>query len=85
MWLYQNLAFICFTGKEIAEGLNSVDAYDQDDNSRQHDVRTEPLVAVTNGNVPQTAAADGTGHGGRTDKADDKNRNVVDNSRQCFG
>lgn len=79
------LFFIFLAGGEVAAGLDEVDAYDEDDDRRQHDVGAEALVAVADGDVAEAAAADCAGHGRGADEVDDEDRNVVDDRRQGFG
>ena len=69
---------------QVAAVLDEVDDDDEDDDRRQHDVGTETLVAVADGDVPEAAATDGTGHGRCADEVDDEDRNVVDDRRQSF-
>ena len=48
-------------------------------------VGTEALVAVADGDIPEAAAADGTGHGRCPDEVDDEDCDVVDDRRQASG
>ena len=63
----------------------TVDDDDEDDDRRQHDVGTESLVAVADGDVPEAAAADSAGHGRCSDEVDDEDGDVIDDCRQGFG
>ena len=64
--------------------MDEVDDDDEDDDRGQHDIAAEPLVAVADGDITKTAAADGTGHSRRADEVDDEDGDVIDNRRQCF-
>lgn len=56
--------------------MDKLDEYDENDDRGDHDFRTEALVAVADGKVTKTAAADGTGHGRFADEADDDGREL---------
>lgn len=56
--------------------MDKLDEYDENDDRGDHDFRTEALVAVADGKVTKTAAADGTGHGRFADQADDDGRKL---------
>ena len=68
----------------VTERLHGLDEHDQDHHDRVHDFRHEALVAVADGEVAETAAADRAGHGRGTDEGHECNRDTGNNARQSF-
>ena len=54
--------------------LDRLDYNHQNHNGHQHHIRLIPVQAVADGNVSQTARADGSGHGGVSQDGCDGNR-----------
>lgn len=79
-----NLVFIEFPGNRVADGLDALDEDNQDDDRRDHDIGLETLVAVADGQVAQTTAAEGAGHGGRADEGNQGEGDAQENGVQRF-
>ena len=57
-------SFVQLPGKLHADGLHDLYKRHQKDNRHDHDIQLVSVVAVADGDVSQSAAAHGSGHGG---------------------
>ena len=53
---------IALTCKEVAQALDDLHNHHQDDDGGKHDVRLIPVVAVTDGDIAQTARTNSAGN-----------------------
>ena len=68
----------------VPDGLDQLDQGNQDDDGGNHGIGLEPLIPVADGQVPQAAAPQGTGHGAGTDQADHRQGDAQHNGMHGF-
>ena len=71
--LIRALALVDFFRQPTEKGLDDLDQHDKDDHRDPHDGGDAPLMAVADGDVTQSAAAHGAGHGGIGQNGDNGN------------